>query len=996
MNSNLNRALAAALTVFGGVAPALAQIDSDSICIDPNNSTPYSNDFLFNLKTNKFFGASVGLAGTVAYQTGAYCLSGGPIRGRIGFTIGTEGSIYDASETLHDDNLRLTKGANFLQQLVPANAYPGLFLSPSVGGASFARVYVRHTTTAGAVTTDNFLFGSNAINLSFSGRGGRYIYVETTVGGTAANNSVNARLLIDVLGDTARLGWRLTNNLQTTDTIGLGLYFGQVVQLIEENTGFRSVHYGPPATNGNFTDGFDTVYMTIPGRRPLSVDERFPDPDPNPLTRTSTAVPPYINFSINRRLGYGLQVVNNPSVLTSIDPTSGTDQTPVDEFTIGQPPFVIDGRFNATDPQFGDFIFNAPGNGNDDAAPLAGDPAYLQKWLPNVVVAPGDARSITGYYRSTNFDSSYSPQFSGYTALVDTPKSISTNASIINDPNNPFTPNPFTIRVNVDNTGGFTNPDTQVTMSSVDVVLHLPAGMSNPADGSRTVTKSLGNVAPNGIAFTDFQVKVDPNLFGAQTYSVDITPNPGFRRKTITGTINVATAPRLLVRSGPNLVSPPWEYTDASWESVLGLTLNTDFQAYKWDARQQKYVTQLNAERAVGSFIVSPNDRNYIALGGTPRQPRDEFPSDDNLDVSATGTSPTVPLYTGWNLVGNPYNYAFPLGQIIGIPRGGQANNRSLTFEQLVAGQFTNGSFSYYDATTGEYRSIAGRGASRLQPNYGYWIYVNQDVDLQFPPIYELFIRSGEPTEAPQRFDNWKLQLAAATVNSRDTQNFVGIVRDPADVSALSIRKAPMPPPLASRNTVYAYVTGDTGASMSSSVRRATGTQTFKYNVFTQAKGPVTVSWPNLKSIPSNLQVSITDTQTKKTVDARKSSGYTFTATGTAVRAFTVKVTAGSATRERIASVSYSVARTAVLKEASLRFAATARGAATIDVYRGSVRVASIAKDMDIVAGSNATTWPFSDLSGHLLAAGNYTLKISATGEGGDTATYQGTITVPK
>ena len=991
MNSNLNRALAAALAVFGGVVPALAQVDSDSICIDVNNTKPYSDVFIFGLKSNKFFGAAVGVTGTVAYTTDPYCQGGGPIRGRIGFTIGTEGSIHDAAEPLHDDNLRLTKGANFLQQ-ASVGKYLGPYLSPSVGGASYARVYVRHTTTAGAVTTDNFLFGINPITLSFEGRGGRYIYAETPVAGTTTDNSVNVRLLIDVLGDTARLNWRLTNNLTSTDSIGLGLYFGQVVQLLEENgQGFpQYVNYGTG------TSSFPTVYMTIPGRRPLSVDERFPDSDPDPLTRSSTSVPPFINFSINQRLGYGLQVVNNPSVLTAIDPTSGTDQTPVDEFTIGQAGFVVDGHFNSTDPPFNDFIFNAPGNGNDDAAPLVGDPAYLQKWFPNVVVARGDSRTISSYYRSTNFDSSYSPQFSGYTATVDTPKSISTNATIV-DSSNPFTPNPFTIRVNVDNTGGFTNPDKQVTMSSVDVVLHLPAGMSNPVDGSRTITKSVGKVAPTDIGFVDFQVKVDPNLFGAQTYSVDITPNPGFRRKTITGTINVATAPRLLVRSGPNLVSPPWEFADASWESVLNLALNTDFQAYKWDARQQKYVTQLNAERAVGSWIVSKDDLNYrsLSLGGaSPRQPGDEFPDPANYDVSANGSSPTVSLYTGWNLIGNPYNYAFPLGQIIGIPRTGAASNRALSFDQLVGGQFTNGSFSYFDATTGEYRSIAGRAASRLQPNYGYWIFVNQDIDLQFPPIYELFIRSGEPAEASQRFDNWKLQLSAASVNSKDSQNFVGIVRDPADVPALSIRKAPMPPAMLARNTVYSYVTGDAGFGMATSVRRASGAQTFKYNVFTQAKGPITVSWPNLKSIPSNLTVSVTDTVAKKTVDARKVAGYTFTASGTGVRSFTITVAPGSVAREKIASASYAIVSMGSVKQAKISFATTVRGAATIDVYRGNVRVANVATDMDVVAGSNSVVWPLTDLDGQPLANGSYTLRIAATGDGGDTARYQGSMII--
>lgn len=1002
MNSNLNRALAAALVSFGGVAPALAQFDWDGICIDPNSTQPYSNDFITAGKENALFGAALGFAGTVAY--GSQCEGASvPVRGRIAFTIGYRGSIQDNQGTgfngVNDEFMRLTRGTNFSEDPIPTNSYPGPYYTHTGGGLSYARIVVQtqNATTGQPDAPTDYLYGSNPLRLAFAGPRSRFIYSESTVNGTASNASIGVRCIIDVLGDAARVNWRLTNNLAGSPTVGLGLWFGQVVELRDKFGALQYVFYGPQES------GFPAGLVTIPGRKPLSVQERFNETGLSPNGGAGGAtlgVPAYVNFSASQAAGFGLQVVNRPDALQGFDPNSTIDQSPVDEFVLGEAPFLIDGRYGTADPTFGDFIFNANGNGNADAAEITPIPAYLQKWQPTTLVAGGNFRDIVAYYRSTNGDSSYSPSFQGYAAVVDTPKSISTDPS---DPN-ALNPNPFTIRVNIDNNGGFSNNDREIAMSDVRVVLNLPNGMHAPNDPrAQTIEKFVrkvynfdqeinsATIQPSQVGFVDFQVEVDSTVFGALPYTVSITPQPGFATKTVTGTINVATSPKLQIISGPNLVSPPWQFADNGWESVLGLDLNGDFRAYTWNNVTQSYVPQTAAERGIGTWILSNDGYGFKSLGGSPRQPDDQFP-DRGTGVPGTGNydaggAPLVRLRRGWNLVGNPYNYAIQLGQIIAVPTG---TTSVLSYDELVAQNYTDGAFTYYDQSLRTYGPATQGANARLQPNRGYWIYANFDFDLKFPPIYELFIRSAEPKPQPQRYNNWRLQLSASTSSGSDLNNFVGIVRNPKDSTKLSARKAPISP---ASNAMRAYISDGT-RDMAQLLKSSTGKQTFTYNVLTKAAGPVSISWPNLKELPSNLAVSVYDPVAKKTINARSVAGYNYNSTAQSIRSFTVTVTPQGTVAQSVGSASTTQYQAGSVKLMKISYFLGGRGSATIRVYKGRTLVGTAASDVNAVPGTNSVVWPMIGSNGLPLENGNYTLEIAATGEGGNTATRQLAVTI--
>lgn len=970
MNSNFSRALGTVLVALTGVAPAMAQFDWDTYCIDPSNTAPYSNPFGILYMSTNLFGAGIGVVGTVTYggtksPSGSDVICPGasvPVVGRIGFTLGDSGSVQDNDNPEHfggdlDDRLRLTAYMN-----------PGTGIT-SGGGISYARIRVLDPAgNNGAGDTKDYLYGENGLTLAFSGASGRYMYTEGTVNGGA----INVRCVIDVIGDAAKVNWTITNNTTSgsngSNARGIGLWFGQEVWLRDSNFQTRGVRY---QTSGGEVD---IPYITVPGRKPLTVHERFPGD-------VATSVPDYVNFSMNQTAAFGLQVVNSPNVKSTQDPNGVSDQSQVDEFVLGETPFLIDGRLPTTNPTFGDFIFNAVGNGNADAASLDIAPAFLQKWQPTVIVPQGGSRTIVAYYRSTNFDSSYSNSFDGYTAAVDTPKSLSTAEG---DPTS-LDPNPFTIRVNVDNTGGFSVVDKFIDMQDVAVTLQLPNGLSvagNPSQ--RSITKYINRVPSHEMNFVDFQVQADANTFGELPYSVTISPQPGFGTKTVSGTINVATSPRLLIRQGANLVAPPWTFNDNTWSSVLGLDINQDFQAYTWDPQTQQYVPQTNPERGKATWIISNSDLGYQQLGGGPTKPTDEFPDPTNFYA---GGAPVIRLRRGWNLVGNPYNYAFVLGQILGVPLG---STTALTYQDLVNQGYMDGAFAYYDQALHGYSFTQGDTA-RLQPNYGYWVYANQDFDLQFPPLYDLFIRSGLPTQQfRQGRNNWRLQLSAATRTATDTSTYLGVVRNGADVVKLRARKAPMSP---NADAVRAFVTGTAG-EMAQELRSAAGKQTFQYTVSTKAAGPVTITWPNLKEIPTNLAVKVTDTTTRKTINPRTSAGYSFTAAARTSRTFTVEVTPQGTVAQRIGTTSATQIVTGSTQKLKINYFLSGRGTASVRILQKNAPVATVLSDADAVAGSNTVLWSLMLSSGDRAPKGTYTVEVTATGEGGDTTKKLFNVTV--
>jgi hypothetical protein len=1032
MNSSLQKALLVSMLAMGGAISTLGQVapvnsggyDWDDHCIDPNSTSSTTSTYTANFGTylleDSMFCAGLGISGMDSYYktcnpsdvAGNIAVN---VAGRVGFANGPFGSIQDDFRLANGDSaVNMDNGATFnyamntltdptLDENEPYTfTYDGGGLCTSGNGWSFADITTAPSTT-GTVTQN--CFSSGTLVSFIEGTSNRYARVEYL------NSNIDGILYVDLIGDAARLTWELTNTATSSNYIGLyfsqwpyivGGYSGNNYENIADNSTF---FYGAPNTQGWVTPNNNyEPYVYVPASVPIREETRLV------RSKSPSTFPAYVditgglpsglngattsNVPVSPQQAPGMELVLSPT--TNVEDANGqSDMTPVDEFVIGDVVNTLAGFGSVTAPKVNDVIVPDVEPGGEvqtfDGETFVGEPSlsYTEKWYPSLV-QPGATRTIISYYRSIWGDSNYS---SGYAAVVDTPKAFTVNGQApqnFNYPPNAVTPAgvPYLpIQVNVDNTGPFGVEYDETPMTDVQVTLQLPQGLSDAYNpGNTTLINYISNIQPKAIGTTTFYITADPTVQGSVQYTVTITPTPGVQ-KQITGFINMGATANLLIAQGANLVTIPYNLNTPTWEKALGLTQNVDFEAFQWDPIAQEYEPSTGPQRGVGTWIVSNANQGNVAIQGNPTTPTDEFPP-------ATGLTNLVTLQTGWNLIANPYNYSFPLGQLIGIPVG---TDSVFNYDGLVSGNVIQGSFAYYDPTQQQYDYL-GADTDRLIPNYGYWVYATQPVALEFPPIYDLFVRQADQT-APflQRYNNWRLQLSSHQNRVADANDYAGFTTLTKAASSLKIRKAPSAP---YAGAVRSYITeigqqvgegtgqkkGDPG-QYQTSMHTAFGRQVFNYNVFTSAGGATTVSWPNLAQMPTNLQVMVTDMTARRTINARTESGYSFLGQPSTIRTFQVAITPLGTVRESIGQVNTVVRNVGDTRQMGISFSSSTRGGATITVYQGSKQVGTIISNMSLASGMNSLTWPMILNTGRLAPSGKYTLSIVATGEGGDTTT---------
>jgi hypothetical protein len=946
MNSSIAKICGIFGIVLGGAGVAAAQGGWawDWICIHPENQTPYSDDFGINTIANDLFLATVGGSGTVTYGgQGGPCFSPAftaEVRGRVGFSYGFVGSSHSDI----DDNMRLTMG----MPISPAATWSYANLVRQAPGAQPTRS----------------LFGANPFILFFSGASDRYIYAETV------NDGVNMRLIVDVVGDAARLEWRLQN--QTPDPLGLGLWFGQWVVFLD-----------------NFGEIHEAGFVWTPGRRPLRINERF-------IRNLDIAnFPDVVNFGINREHAFGLQVLNG-TPREEFNRAYGADITPVDEFVIGDQFFLLgSARSNASN--FPDFIFERDGQGDlefQDGDGFTGggpgffgrEPAYIQKWQPSTVGAGGERR-IVGWYRSTYATSDYGAP---YAVVLDPPNVIAPDPA---DPHQ-FENSPFHIRVYVDNIRGFTAADREIPLNDVRITLLLPQGLhvaGNPAQ--RQITRTIARVEPKEVRFIDFQVEAEEFAFGELTYQVRVSPSPG-PEKLIPGTIMIGTTPRLLVREGANLVAAPWFFADRTWETVLQNlgVINVDYQVFTWDPQQNGYIIQTHPQRGHGSWIVSDVDAGFVPLASEPGDPNSSPQIPPDIDTGA----PLIQIRHGWNLIGNPYPYSIPLGQIVGV--SGANPTQAFTFTQLVQQGVISSSLATWDATTQSYRFIDGAQA-RLMPNQGYWIFVFtlEPFTLSFPPVFEAFVpfRSVEPTWT-QTDRQWRLQLVARGNRTMDDANFIGQASSAANEVQTRVYEPPMAPV---RGAVSLYVDTTVDGKptrLAKALTAKTGRQEWTVMVETRDAGQVTLNWPNMGSVPKNVQFRLLDVATGETRNMRRVSGYSFEADERSTREFRIQVEPGVASRPVIGNVIVSGdGRSAGNGSMTINYTLAGEALTTVRILnnRGQ-EIYTATRGRSEGTGQHSVVWHLRDSANRAVAPGSYRVEIIAESEGGERVRHIVPITV--
>ncbi len=933
MSSNLRKVVGGFL--LGGISVASHAQVGWEICIDPQNNTPYSNPYGIGSVANDLMVATMGFTGTVTYGgSQGPCFSPAitaNVRGRIGFQIGPTGSM----QTPFDDNLILSFGMPF-----------------SPGGAwSYATTNVLDPATGARTKT---LFGANALNLAFVGASHRYIYGETV------NDGVRARCRIDVIGDAARIQWTLTNEGATRP---IGIWFGQWLEMIAGSP--------DPATGAQFVGeafGDKLPYVTLPGQKPVLTDRRLI------RSQDPTNFPSWFAFNFSQTSPYGLKVENGPTPSTTNPTTGQSDATQASEVVFGVRNFLL-GAPSGGDNNFPDVIIPDTFAGS----------TYIQKFAEQSVNS-GGSRVITHYFRSTWGQSNY---VLPYTAVVDAPNMLSTgdDGSGSNEANGLFK-NPFPMVVHIDNVGGYSSIDDGFILNDVKVRMTLPTGLNfvGFSPSVRTREQLITQVQARQIQSVTFQVEADGIEFGDLPYQVDITSTPG-GTKQIKGTVQVAATPRYrlyAVGGGPtaNAITTPFIFNDSSWETVLGLSNPTDFRAFAWDAQLKGYVLSTSSIRGQGAFIVNNTGVTQSnPLGGGPTTAPDTTP----LPLDNSGRF-TIQLKSGWNLIGNPYNYPITVGHMTGVSAASPQASRP--WAQLVSLGVVNSFLAYWDAQTQSYKFLQ-QSTNKMLPNTAYWVFVNTtaDLTLSFPPVFEPGLpgSSRSVDDWTQSDKQWRLNLVARNDRFADDQNYIGRAASAENANTLRMMEPPMAPTQEVALSIEGQLNGQP-IRLAQNLRETGGKQEYKVFVDATKDGEVSLTWPNLSTLPKNVRLRLIDVATSTSRDLRGSSGYTYNATAGLTREFKIQVEEGIVNAPTIGNMivtrSSRVGNTAPFV---INYTLSAAATTTIRVLGANGKeVFTVTRGRADSSGENSATWNLKDNANRSVAPGTYQIELIATTPDGD------------
>ena len=537
----------------------------------------------------------------------------------------------------------------------------------------------------------------------------------------------------------------------------------------------------------------------------------------------------------------------------------------------------------------------------------------------------------------------------------------------------------------------------------------------------QTITGTTGDVQTetmtvNGVSTTfTYNYKIT-NIPAGTTVQVTATksgytpkPNPNTQSVAVnspdldtsgaqgeTHNVNFILDPLASFNSDLTLVSSPYEYPNTSITdlfSIPGSDQNGSFAFITWDAGSQKYIYRPTPPADTfhlgrGYFLQETNTATILALTN---------PNFNTAPKDALGNYQpfSIPLQTGWNLIGMPFTTSVDFsklqiqetnGQLVNVPDAQSGSNPS-----LGAALFTYEHGSYEIVFT-------------MDPFRGYWLRTFRPVTL----IITAGATQGRATTSKGRAtaaanvsgDGWKLQLRAKANDTAASNAYLGVSRAATD--GYDRYKVQAPPAATKENVQIAFEHkdwGDKSAAYSMDVRSASATS-WEFTVTSNVPNtPITVSWPNITTIPRHDEMQITDLENSQKISLRNRSSLVIPASQNVLthhyRLDVTKATRNSLSLTNLAIVQAGAGR-ATGMPVSISYQLSRAASVSIKVMQNGRAIRNVTATGTRDAGANQATWDLKTDNGTSVPANLYTVEVRASDEDGHVVRQVGSIVITR
>ncbi|MFM7320466.1 MAG: carboxypeptidase regulatory-like domain-containing protein, partial [Armatimonadota bacterium] len=532
---------------------------------------------------------------------------------------------------------------------------------------------------------------------------------------------------------------------------------------------------------------------------------------------------------------------------------------------------------------------------------------------------------------------------------------------------------------------------------------------------STPIVPPVKTTAKQTVGGYSFNFVVDPLDAGDYVVTVakpGLVGDPVQLRVTIasgaeTKNVKFRMLPPRVYGDGLQLVSTPFNYTGIGTRDIFGLsaTGDNDGDGDAGDAADVAIFNQFavadwtGLDYLTGAELPFQSGRGYFVRFGA-------ITSVVKTGTAVAGSTFTVRLQPGWNLVGNPFanasNASAP-GPDLDLYANGtivDGNGSQYTITEAVQNNLIRGTLFGYTGSNNGSQYFETRVMKAWN---GYWIRNASagalDLVLRYPDsrsarvapkstvsladIEKPVFRSIEGSKGA----GWRMRLVATQGRLIDSDNTIGVSPEAKDGFDPMFDNE-KPPMLVQAPGVYIGIEGinETGRSMdfADQVRSSgSGTKSWNFRVAANTDGDIVLTWPNMNRIPRNLEPVLVDMATGRKVAMRGTGSYRVAHSGRSEHKFRIEVGPGATTPLAIGKLRVNSGRGTGYR---IAFTMSRAADASVEVSTMSGRVIRRFETRSEQGVESTVLWDGRDLNGASVPAGTYLVNVTARDETGRTA----------